>query len=372
MTAPTHIVFGLFSASSLFSLLSTSLHKDLPAVGLVTLGSLLPDIDTPGSSVGRLLPFISMPIERRWGHRTITHGFLCLAGLGALASPLLLTRPSWFAALLIGYGSHLFADSMTKSGVPLFYPSSAVCVLPANSRYRFKTGALSERIFFVGLLLLLMLVFPISKMGGTWRALRYLMATQSMAYTEFREAKTEAVLDFKGRWRQSRKPVSGKAVILDGNKSKLLIAFDGQTWLYGEQGDILPDRSRVRYSKRPRAAGYRHRRSRVVRAHPRANRQRRFRLRQSGRKPAVRAARPAAGAALQARHPQGHPHPADLRPHDHSPDPAAAAPTPDRSRPRGPAAAAVDRTAGRVDVAANPPPARAFRPPAPGPGRRRS
>ena len=87
MTAPTHIVFGLFSSASLFSLFSLSLHKDLPALGAVTLGSLLPDIDTPRSSIGRVLPFLSIPIERRWGHRTVTHSLSMLGLLGLVSLP---------------------------------------------------------------------------------------------------------------------------------------------------------------------------------------------------------------------------------------------------------------------------------------------
>ena len=88
-------------------------------------------------------------------------------------------------------------------------------------------------------------------MGGTWRAMRYLMATQEAAYSDYREATTETVLDFKGRWRTSRQPVEGEAQILEAAKTKFLIAFQGDVWLYGESGDILPDRSRVKATGQP-------------------------------------------------------------------------------------------------------------------------
>ena len=251
MTAPTHMTFGLFTASSLFSLFSLSLHKDLPAVGFAMIGSLLPDLDTPNSALGRLLPFVSIPLERRWGHRTVTHGLMCMAGLGLVGVPLCFYRGAWYAALLIGYASHLLADSMTKSGTPLFHPHPAICVIPGSPRYRVRTGSLGERVFCLVFLGLLILVFPISKMGGTWRAIRYLLATQDMAYTDYREAATESMLDFKGRWRISRQPAEGEALILDGSATKFLIAWQGRTLVYGEQGDILPDRSRVRFTERP-------------------------------------------------------------------------------------------------------------------------
>jgi len=251
MTAPTHIVFGIFSTTGLFSLMSLSLHKDLPAVGAAILGSLLPDLDSPKSSLGRLLPFISVPLERRWGHRTITHGLAVLFGLAMVLMPLYWLYPTLYAALLIGYMSHLLADCMTLSGVPLFYPSPSVYVLPGNPRFRVKTGSLAERGVLLVLILLLALIAPLSNLGGVWRAMRYLIGTQQMAYTEYRAATKETKLLFKGRWQTSRLPVEGEALILEGSTTRFLIGFKDQVWVYGEQGDILPDRSRVESTGRP-------------------------------------------------------------------------------------------------------------------------
>ena len=174
MMAPTHIAFGLFTTTGLFSLFSLSLHKDYPALGAAILGALLPDIDSPNSSLGRWLPFVSVPLERRWGHRTVTHCLLAVGALGVVSSPLIFYRTTMYSALLIGYLSHLLADCGTKSGVPLFHPHPAQCVLPGNSRYRVTTGSLAEQGLLGVLLVLLGLVFPLSRMGGTWRAMRYL------------------------------------------------------------------------------------------------------------------------------------------------------------------------------------------------------
>ena len=251
MIAPTHIAFGLLTTTGVFSLFSHSLHNNLPAVGAVILGSLLPDVDSPRSSLGRLVPFISVPIERRWGHRTVTHCLLAVAVLVVVLSPLLFLKGTIYVALLIGYMSHLLADCGTKSGCPLFLPRPEIAVLPGNDKYRFTTGAPSELILLAVLILLLAAVFPISQMGGIWRALRYLSATQSMAYSDYREAATETILNFKGHWRESRQPVSGEVLILDGTKGQFIIVFNGQTLSYGEAGDILPDRSRVRATGRP-------------------------------------------------------------------------------------------------------------------------
>lgn len=252
MTAPTHIAIGLLSAAGAFSFGAAPLHRDVPALGCAILGSLLPDIDTPGSSVGRLLPFISVPLERRWGHRTVTHCLLALLAVGAVATPLAFCRGACFAALLIGFGSHLVADCGTKSGAPLFFPSPAICVFPAGDRFRIRTGSLlGEGLLLAVVLILLAALMPVSRIGGIWRASRYLIATPRTAWADYREARTEAVLQFEGRWQDTRQPVAGEAVVLDATQDWFLIVFQGATRIYGDLGDIIPDRSRVRETGRP-------------------------------------------------------------------------------------------------------------------------
>ncbi len=89
MTAPTHIAFGLLTVASSFSLFSMSIHRNLPAIAGAIIGSLLPDVDSPRSYIGRMMLFASIPIERRWGHRTITHSLLCMFALSVVTLPLL-------------------------------------------------------------------------------------------------------------------------------------------------------------------------------------------------------------------------------------------------------------------------------------------
>ncbi len=252
MTAPTHIAFGLLTVASSFSLFSVSIHRNLPAIACAIIGSLLPDLDSPRSYIGRVMPFASIPIERRWGHRSITHSLLCLLALSVVTLPLLAWDTACYAAILLGYMSHLIADSATKSGVPLFYPHPAVCVFPNSARYRVKTGSLmGEGTVLAVVLILLLAVMPISNMGGIWRSFRYLMATPSAAYSDYRRANTETYLNFEGQWRHTREKVSGKALILDAKPGWFWILFDGRVLTCGEHGAILPDKVRVVETDRP-------------------------------------------------------------------------------------------------------------------------
>jgi inner membrane protein len=117
----------------------TAVLISLPTVPLLVgipfaaFGGLLPDIDHPGSTLGRKLPLASNIIRIFLGHRGFTHSLMALAGciwgLYYLKANGLLTDTTitsltgaGAAALLLGIVSHLMADGMTKSGVPLLWP----------------------------------------------------------------------------------------------------------------------------------------------------------------------------------------------------------------------------------------------------------
>ncbi len=120
MMAGSHVVVGA-AAWALTAKLTGGTPADPQALAAAALGSLLPDIDHPQSWAGRKLRPISVPISMVFGHRGITHSLLavlaCVFGLAFLSS-------QWVAApVIIGYLSHLAADSLTPSGVPLLWPA---------------------------------------------------------------------------------------------------------------------------------------------------------------------------------------------------------------------------------------------------------
>ena len=76
MTLGTHVAF----ASVLYLGGATLFGYPPDAIGwvLAAVASVLPDLDLPPSKIGRLFWFVSVPLERRFGHRTLwiftTHG----------------------------------------------------------------------------------------------------------------------------------------------------------------------------------------------------------------------------------------------------------------------------------------------------------
>ncbi|MGB9866539.1 MAG: metal-dependent hydrolase [Bacillota bacterium] len=129
MTGRTHAAAG-----ALVGALAGRLAGE-PVAGMVVgaLAALLPDVDHPGSLVGRRVRPVSALLETLAGHRTITHTvWFCLAGsvLAALGAAFArLARPLWWtvgACALLGLLSHLFLDALTRTGVEPFVPLKAL------------------------------------------------------------------------------------------------------------------------------------------------------------------------------------------------------------------------------------------------------
>ena len=146
MMAGSHVVVGLAAWTWVAP------HLGLPpldplALGLATIGALLPDIDHPSSWVGRRLRLISRPLAATIGHRGVTH-----SAVAVLVCIVVLRWQGFHRAtidpLAVGYLSHLAADGLTTSGVRLAWPSTRRQAIPLC-----RTGSLGESIIVTGVAL---------------------------------------------------------------------------------------------------------------------------------------------------------------------------------------------------------------------------
>lgn len=163
MIAPTHVSFGVLFAEFVFTCLDVS--PSGPALLAAGVGALLPDADTPKSAIGRVFK-PSTAIERRFGHRQITHSALFL-GLCALVCLPLIFLKWWlvYLGLLLGIASHLMIDMANLSGVPLLYPYPGRFVFPEPKDARIEVGSKREWILLSILLVLVLGFTPISVIG---------------------------------------------------------------------------------------------------------------------------------------------------------------------------------------------------------------
>ena len=155
MLAKNHIVFG---ASCYTALAMVDPHIPVNAVALVVvmLSSLLPDIDHPGSWLGRRLKIISVPLSNIIGHRGFTHSLLAVFLIVYCLLSYFYNLNYILLAIFIGYLSHILADFLTKSGVPLLWPAKNRFFMPILA---FRTGSYVEYLVTAAFALLVFWAF---------------------------------------------------------------------------------------------------------------------------------------------------------------------------------------------------------------------
>lgn len=135
----THLAF-----SFLIGLLATSLlniKQKILFIFLVCLFGILPDIDSYKSKIGKKIPIISFIINIIFKHRGVFHSifipillFFAFAFLGYYYIGL---------AILLGYLSHVFLDTLTPSGIRLLWPFGF------RIKGFIKTNSFLEKILFL-------------------------------------------------------------------------------------------------------------------------------------------------------------------------------------------------------------------------------
>lgn len=144
ITGYTHLATGALVGAALYHF-----HVDTSIVLGTIAGSLLPDIDHPGSKIGRRVPIISH-IMYLFGHRGITHSLLFVLFLGMVGY--FYWTPAY--GLAIGSLVHVVGDMLTPSGVPLLWPH--------GRRYHllgFRTGSIFDYLLGVSASLGAILIF---------------------------------------------------------------------------------------------------------------------------------------------------------------------------------------------------------------------
>lgn len=150
MLLRTHIAFGF-----LIGLLSLK-YLNAPSIYLfllmVCFASVLPDIDSSDSRIGKKIKPLSWFIEKTFGHRNLLHSIFPLAVMFWIFFYFLRWNVAGIAFLL-GYSSHLFLDTFTYMGVGFLHP-----LYKGRITGFIKTGGIIEYILFFILIFVNILV----------------------------------------------------------------------------------------------------------------------------------------------------------------------------------------------------------------------
>lgn len=148
----THVVFGLLCAKVIQLTVNVESYSTLFLAFLVALfGSLLPDIDTPKSKLGKYFFFLNYGLT----HRGFLHtfwGLLFIVLLSTFVKVTLLVSDIVYLSFIAGYASHLLLDGLTKKGIRLLPP------FKLKMRGFFRTGGLREKMLFVIFLIVLVIL----------------------------------------------------------------------------------------------------------------------------------------------------------------------------------------------------------------------
>ncbi len=155
MVAKTHnaIAFAtLITFSAFYPPSSLNLPTLFGAIIANNIGGLIPDMDSGGNYLWGLLPqgkFLGRFLRKIfYKHRTITHSFLGLflvfnflnLLIPKLFNPSFVNPETIIVSIMIGFISHLVADSLTEEGIPLLFPLKINFGFPPIRPLRIKTG----------------------------------------------------------------------------------------------------------------------------------------------------------------------------------------------------------------------------------------
>lgn len=218
-----HVAGGIAFTGIFASFTDVNIFERPEYIGASVLFSLLPDIDTTNSWLGRAVYPLAKYISVKFGHRTITHSLIFLIGICLIISIFeyniyhksTITKIAFFGIL-----SHDIFDMCTKQGIPFFYPfTRRSTVLPANPNMRISSGDFrTEAMIFVGFCILIFTCQPLFA-NGFWTQYNKAFLTYSHVQREANNRKDLLEIAFNVK--------NGKSV-----KGILIEHSEAKFWVY--------------------------------------------------------------------------------------------------------------------------------------------
>lgn len=202
MTAPTHIIGSYIFAGTMCSFYNINLFQKPAYLALCAIAAIFPDIDTTNSTAGKIFYPIARIINRKFGHRTITHSLLFLliiyTILTALTRTDTITDTNITTIVTFSLISHFILDMLTVQGIPFFYPFLRnACVIPGNPTYRFKTGDIRHETIVSGVCGLLCFTFQPLFSNGFWTSYNRAFGTVQHVHRENNNTEYYILCDYE-------------------------------------------------------------------------------------------------------------------------------------------------------------------------------
>jgi inner membrane protein len=228
MNAATHITGGFVLAGTLCSFTDVNVFEKPEYIAACVFFSLLPDIDSTKSLLGKIFYPFAWIINRKFGHRTLTHSLIFL-----LFVSMVMLSLYWFGVFptsdivkisVFALISHFVFDMITISGIPLLYPwFKNPCVIPGNVNFRFKGGDFkSEFLVCVVCGILCFTMQPLFAQGF-WTSYNRQFGTVRHVDRENQNTEFYVVCDFDYILNSQR--FIGEAIVIESKQNELIL-FD--------------------------------------------------------------------------------------------------------------------------------------------------
>ena len=230
MNAPTHVIGGLVLAGTLCSFTDVNVFENQTYLIACGVFSVLPDIDSTKSAIGKVFYPMAWIINRKFGHRTITHSLLFLLFIFLVFFGLYLwgyiPNTDLIKIAVFSTISHFVFDMITISGIPLFYPFfKNPCVIPGNVNLRFKGGDFRSEFVVSAVCFLLCITLQPLFAQGFWTSYNRAFGTIRHVDRENRNTEFYIVCDYS--YILNSVVYQGEAIVIDSKQNELIL-FDNE------------------------------------------------------------------------------------------------------------------------------------------------
>jgi inner membrane protein len=220
MRAPNHIAGGLVFTATFASFWNVNIFSDWKLLLLTIFASLLPDIDHSKSIIGKAFFPIAKWLDKRYGHRTITHSLAFFIVTSIIVYLIEFHTPAEHIYMIFSFAllSHLLFDMMTIQGIPLFYPFKRnPCVIPADPNIRLKGGSAQETAVFGFFILIMWFSYPLFE-HGFWMTYNNKFATLSHLNSSNR--KSDKILEVDFDFTENSNAIKGSGLLVYSEDGK--------------------------------------------------------------------------------------------------------------------------------------------------------
>lgn len=204
------------------------------------IGALLPELDSQGTLLGRLLPFLSRPMEARLGPVQAWHTPLAALLVGLVTAPLILWigARAWYL-IPLGFLSHLLLDLLEPKGIMLLWPVRQTRYRIWGGRLRSAQGLTGGRLVLLLAVLAVLLLLVVDIGPEPPPPARRLSYQESLERYQAVRGSNLIFADVEGAWQATGRRVSDRFEILNarGESFILLDRYTGRVFTAGRSAE---------------------------------------------------------------------------------------------------------------------------------------